>query len=331
MKKIYALIVTTVFLMSSFLAINMYTSTSFPGYGGSITCNNCHNQPAFAKTVGTSFTLGNWSQSKAVFDANGLWATDEVPTIQASNRSSGIEFVKTEFLTNSTTFMMMMEIDDNTPTNQLNTSATSDKFAVIFNIDSVNFTVGDFLTNYVADGNIVGQMGLNDGTADLWWIDTSTTGYNTTGTALDYYITTNYLTDGANSQDVHYALWYGVLANHGHGPVWGYRLYFVRSLTTADTAHDVQFSTGMTDHYAIAHWNDSTSDTHFSSFDQMLVVGNNVGVVTQGTTTINNNFTQTITESASVTSSLSAFTVVFVLAGLAIAIPIITYFRPKMK
>ena len=331
MKKMYALIITAVFVMSSFVAINMYNSASFPGYGSSETCNNCHNQPAFAKSVDTNFALGDWANSQAVFDNNGLWSTDEVPTIPANNRSADIEFVRTQFLTNSTDFMVMMEIEDTTPTNTLNASAVSDKFAIIFNIDSVNFTVGDFLNTYTADGNIDGQMGLKDGTADLWWIDTHTTGYNVTGTALDYYITSNYLTDGASSQDVQFALWYGLLAVHGPNKVYGYRLWFVRSLTTSDTAHDVQFKDGNTVRYAIAHWNDATGDSHYSSFDQMLVVGNDIGVVTQGTTTVNNNFTQTITESASVTSSLTAFSIVFVLAGLAMAIPIVSYFRPRNK
>lgn len=327
MKKLYAGLIFGIFMMSSFLAINLYTGTSFPGYGSNETCNNCHNQPAFAKSVDTNFVLGDWANSQKVFDDNALWSTDYVPVINVTNRGQGQEFVRTQFLTNSTDFMMMMEIDDNTPTGTANTSATADKFAVIFNINSVNFTVGDFLTSYVSTGVINGQMGLKDGEADLWWIDTSVTGVNTTGTAMDYYITSNYVTDGAAHQDVKFALWYGILAVH-QAPVWGYRLWFVRSLTDNDP-NDVQFSAGNSVRYAIATWNDTTAEFHESSFDQMLIVGDQMA----GKMTVTTSVTATATETKTITgsSTASAFTAVFVLAGLAASVPLISYYRRRKR
>lgn len=341
MKKIYALIITTVFLMSSFLAINLYISSSFPGYGGNITCNNCHNQPAFVKNVDVSFAMNNFTGAAALISSHAIYATDEVPIIQTNNRSvANLEFVKMQFMKNSTDVIVMATIDDNTPTPLNTPSATSDKFGIIFNIDVKNFTVGDFLTNYNStfdhgtngDLNQVlsGQMGFPEGAghADLWYVDMGKTGLNTTGFAQDEYITTAILSDGASHQDVSYSIWYGVTANHG-SPVYGYRIIFVRPLDTSDP-NDASFAqNGVGINYAIASWNNSATYYHHSSFDQMVIVGDQIGVVTQGTITVNNNMTQTITESASVTSSLSAFTVVFVLAALAIAIPVVTYFRPR--
>lgn len=327
MKKLYAGLVIGIFMISSFLAMNMYTGTSFPGFGGSETCNNCHNQPIMAKNVDASFQLGDWAGSQAAFEDNGLWSVNEVPVIQTNNRSdANLEFIKTQFLTNSTHFMAMMEIDDTTPTGTATPSTSSDKFGVIFNIDSVNFTVGDFLNYYnSSDTNLNtvldGQMGLNDGHADLWWIDTHDTGTNTTGKALDYYITSNFLKD-ATSQDVSFALWYGLLATHGSTKVYGYRLWFVRSLTTSDS-NDVQFHNGDAVRYAIATWDNSNNEYHHSSFDQMLVVGDEIG----GMQTVT--VTETQSGSSTTSGTASAFTTVFVLVGLALAIPVLSKYRRK--
>lgn len=331
MKKIYGIIVISVFLLSSFLAMNMYTGTSFPGFGGSETCNNCHNQPAFVKNVDVSFAMNNFTAGKEAIESNAIFAADEVPVIQTNNRSdANLEFIKMYFMKNTTHVMVMAEITDSTPSNS--TSSTSDKFGIIFNIDVVNFTVGDFLNNYNSsetDLNLVldGQMGFNNGHADLWYVDTKTTGFNTSGLAEDSYITSAVVTDGPSNQDVHYSLWYGITAVHGSTVVHGYRIIFVRSLSTNDD-NDVQFtSEGTGINYAIASWDNSQKEFHHSSFDQMVIVGDHIGAITQGT--VVSNVTLTVTESASITSSLSAFSVVFVLAGLAIAIPVITYFRPK--
>jgi hypothetical protein len=315
MKKLYAGLIFGIFMMSSFLAINLYTGTSFPGFGGSETCNNCHNQPILAKSVESSFQLGDWQNSKTLFEDNGLWSTNEVPTIPSNNRSAEIVFTRTQFLTNSSDFMMMMEIEDSTPTNTSTPSAISDKFAVIFNIDSVNFTVGDFLNTYTAAGNIDGQMGLKEGSADLWWIDTHDTGVNTTGTAMDYYITSNYVTDGADSQDVQFGLWWGLLATHGSRQVWGYRLYFVRSLTTSDTTHDVQFADGNAVRYAIATWDNAANEAHHSSFDQMLIVGDKLPGQAGSTGG----------------GSAPSFTAIFVLAGLVVSVPVISHYKRRKE
>ena len=328
-----------IFALASFLAMNLYTSTSYPGYGQEA-CNNCHNQPILAKNVDVSFALGDWAASEAAFANNGLYATDEVPIIQTNNATSeqNIEFVRTQFMKNSTDFMAMFEIPDATHTNA--TSATSDKFAVLFNIDEANFTIGDFFSYYnrsdsSLDTRLSGQMGFkNDGEADMWYVDTATTGFNTTGKAQDEYISTNYNSDGASHQDVYYALWYGVLAVHG-SVEWGYRIWFVRSLTTNDP-NDVQFNQdGNGIYYAIAAWDHSEYEYHHSSFDQMLIVGDHINVsvsTTLATTTATKTETKQNTVTVTNTSTsgtTSSFTAVFVLAALAVSIPLISRMRHK--
>ena len=324
MNKLRVTMLFGIFVMGSFLAMNLYTGTSFPGYGGNEACNNCHNEPIFAKNVDVSFGLGDWAASEQAFTDNGQWSTNEVPVIQTNNRSdANLEFIRSQFLENSTHFMAMFEVDDTTPTTGTS-SATSDKFAVIFNIDEANFTVGDFLNNYNSsstnlDQILDGQMGFKgDGHADLWWVDMAQQKLNTTGKAMDYYISSNYVSDGSSHQDVYYAVWYGLLAVHGSRQVWGYRIWFVRSLTT-DDANDVQFTTqGAGIQYAIASWQDSAAEYHHSSFDQMLVLGNEIGIVS------------TVTSSKT-SGTASAFTAAFVLAGLVIAIPVVSKLRKKSE
>jgi hypothetical protein len=326
MNKLRVGILFGIFALVSFTAMNLYTATSFPGFGGNETCNNCHNQPIFAKNVDVSFQLGDWAGSTAAFN-DGKWATNEVPVIQTNNRSdANLEFIKTVFLTNSTHFMAMFEVDDTTPSYA--SSATSDKFGVIFNIDEANFTVGDFLNTYNSsatnlDKVLDGQMGFKgDGHADLWWIDMADTKVNTTGKAMDYYISTNYLSDGSTKQDVSYAVWYGLLAVHGPTKVYGYRIWFVRSLTTNDS-NDAQFKVGTGVHYAIASWDNSAAEYHHSSFDQMVVIGNELGGVSISTVTV--------TGETKTSGTASAFTAAFVLAGLAVAIPVISKMRRRKE
>ena len=334
MKKLYAGLVIGIFLISTFLAINLYNSTSFPGYGTNAPCNECHNQPAFIKNVDVSFNMNNHTQSANAFSNNQQWATDEVPTIPTNNRSdSNIEFVTMTFLKNSTDIMVRAQVSDSNY--NASSSTTSDKFGIIFNIDVANFTVGDFLTNYNAtatnlDNVLTGQMAFPNGHADFWYVDMSKIPVNTSSMAADDYIAGGINSDGTSHQDVHVTAWYGA---YGHGNSMEYDYYFVRALNTNDP-NDVQFTNdGVGVHYAIAHWEASSATYHISSFDQMVIVGDSVGAVinTVGTTTVNNNFTTTYSEPASIGSTVTTFTVVIVLALIAVALPIIAYFYKPRK
>ena len=338
MKKLYSGIIVGIFLLSTFLALNIYNSTSYPGFGNNEACNNCHNQPAFIKNTTLSFAMNNFTQAQKVF-SNGQFATDEVPVIQTNNRSSSnIEFIQMTFLKNSSDIMVMAQVPDSTPTPLGTNSAVSDKFGIIFNIDVENFTVGDFLTSYNStqtnlDLVLKGQMAFTNGHADLWYADVGKIGLNATGLAQNDFISTGVASDGGAYQNLHVSVWYG---NLGHGSV-GYRYYFVRALADADT-NDAQFLTdGVGINYAIASWDNSSTFYHHSSFDQMVIVGQQVGgpIVSKTGIFITNNVTMpaiTVTEAASISSSVEAFTVVIILAVVAIAVPIVVYFiRPKTK
>ena len=335
MKKLYIGIAFGIFFLASFLALNLVTSTSFPGYGTNKECNYCHNQPALVKDVSganSTFAFGDIVQAQKVFSEDNLqWARDEVPTIQTNNRSAEIAFVSMAFLRNSTSLMVQAQIED--PTVNNTNQATSDKIGIIFNIDAKNFSVGQFLTSYVTgqplDTTLHGIMGFSQGGhADLWMVDTSIVKANTTGMASDMYISTGILTDA--KQNVSVWVWYG---NIGHGHM-GYQYYFVRPLNTGDV-NDAQFDVAGTPiYYAVAHWDASWTVYHDSSFDQMVVVGNSVDGITARTTTETKTSVQTQTETKTITTSntsgtTSSFTAVFVLAALAVSIPLISHMRKR--
>lgn len=294
MRKRIISIITVTFVLTAFLGLNLQHSVSFPGYGGNANCNTCHNQPVFAKNHQFSFRLGDWN-AYTLFNQYGNDSTVNIPVVQANNRSN-LEYIRMIFLKNSTHIMTMAEIPDNTQLNA--SSATSDKFGILFNIDVVNFTVGDFLTNYVTAGNIVGQMGFANGHADLWYVDTAITGFNTSGLAQDMYISSAIISDGVGNQNVQFAIYYGHLSQYS----LGYRIYFVRLLDTGGN-NDVQFNQdGMTVSYAIAVWDNSAKEYHFTSTDQMLVVGNQVGA---GTITYNYTSVSTVVNTGTVTKSVT--------------------------
>jgi hypothetical protein len=345
MKKLYVGIVFGIFALASFVALNMYTSTSFPGFGGNEACNNCHNQPALVKQVDMSFGMSDFATANSLFSQYGQFAADEVPIIPTNNRSdANLEFSFVTFLKNTTHVMIRAQVPDSTVTAKSSGSSTSDKFGFIFNIDVVNFTVGDFITYYNStetnlDDVLSGQMMFTNGHADFWYVDVNTLGYNATGMAVDKSISSGILTDAA--QDVHVGIWYGDL---GHGSV-GYRYYFVRALNTGDS-NDAQFNVdGTAIHYAIAAWNDESAVYHLSSFDQMVIVGNEFNVIHAVTDTVTNTATTTETEtetatetatttvsgSASASGTTSSFTAVFVLAGLFVSIPIIAKMRNRKE
>ena len=339
MNKIHIGILFGIFALASFVALNLYTSTSEPGFGQNEACNNCHNQPALVKDVSASFAMNNYTQAAAAF-TNTTWSSDEIPTIQTNNRTN-IQFDFVAFQKNSTSLMVMAQVADNTPTTKGQGSATSDKFGVLFNIDVANFTVGQFLVNnngkYVTGqplGTTLtgGDMSFPQGHADFWYIDLNNLGYNATGMAQDEAISTGILSDGAAHQDVHVAVWY-ITVYHGPTAVHEYVYFFVRNLNTNDP-NDAQFNVaGTAIHYAIAGWNDTSTFYHLSSFDQMIIVGNKFNVINNVTATATATVTETktVSGSSSVTSTASAFTMLFVLAGLFVSIPLISKYRNRKQ
>ena len=74
---------------------------------------------------------------------------------------------------------------------------------------------------------------------------------------------------------------------------------------------------------------------HHSSFDQMVIVGSleyNIVSTTTSSVVSTVTFSTTYTEAASISSSIMAFSVVILLALIAVAVPVITYFvRPRTK
>ena len=80
MKKI--LIVFSIFVLSSMLLTSgFYNSNSLPGFGGSESCNYCHNQPTFVKEVPISFAMNDFIGANNLFTQYAQHSTDEVPTV----------------------------------------------------------------------------------------------------------------------------------------------------------------------------------------------------------------------------------------------------------
>jgi hypothetical protein len=311
MKKIYtAGIISAIFIMSAFLAFNMYSSTSFPGFSSSSPCNVCHNDPTHVNDVTGEIKISISEDS--MWSTNGQFATNYVPIISVYNRSEGIdgvEFVKIRFLKNSTHIVVQARISDATVD-------ANDKFAIIWNINVENFTIGEFLTSY-SEGATSGNMAFSNGHADMWFWKESVVNANATGKALDYYIdTSHYNNDGTGKQDVTVTPYY----------VGGrYYIYFVRALTTTDV-NDVQFEDGMAIPYALGHWDNSNYIVdHFSSFDKMVIVGDVIGVTQYIPTTI---FEPT-TVQGEPSGTTSSFTLITLVAGLIIAIPVMSFVRKR--
>ena len=341
MNKMHIGILFGIFALASFVALNLYTSTSYIGYGTNAPCNECHNQPALVQDVNGNFAMSNFTQAEKVFNNGEIaYGTDEVPTVQTNNRSV-TQFDTITFLRNSTDVMVRAQVADKTYTVKGSGSSTSDKFGIIFNIDVVNFTVGDFLTSYNStetnlNNVLVGQMAFTSGHADFWYVDVNTIGTNATGMAQNGYIAggVNFET-AAQYQTIYVSVWYG---NLGHGSI-GYRYYFVRALNTGDS-NDAQFNVdGTAIHYAIASWNASQTDFHLSSFDKMIIVGNSFNVIKTVTSTATTTQTETTTQVSTTTvtgqgsssNTSPSYTLIFVLAGLLISIPFISRMRNRKE
>ena len=87
-------IILGIILLVSFIALNI-NSSSLPGYGGSETCNYCHNQPIYARTTDLSFVLGNWSAAYSLFYQNAIYSSNYIPIVQTNNRSEPIQYIRT--------------------------------------------------------------------------------------------------------------------------------------------------------------------------------------------------------------------------------------------
>jgi hypothetical protein len=325
MKKLYqAGIMSAIFLLSGFIAMNMYSSTSFPGFHSDAPCNLCHNDPVYALDV--EGEINTHVMDDAIWSEHAQWSTNYVPLINTNNRTEDEEFTNwkwftMQFLKNSTHIVFKARIPDTTMTN-------TDKFAIIWNIDVSNFTVGEFLAHY-SDGATTGQMKFTNGHADMWWWSQSTVPANTTAKMGDYYIdTSHYNNDGTGNQDVYLYPYYGGIG--GYGNPKGYIIYFVRALTTSDT-NDVQFEDGDGIQYALAHWDDSGYINHYSSFDKMMIVGDTIGVVNVVTmpVTVEKTVEKTVEVSGEPSGTTSSFTVITLVAGLLFAIPVMTFLRKR--
>lgn len=316
MKKLHVGLIIAIFALSSFMAINLYASQSLPGFSSGADCNLCHNSPQFVKKVDASISVGKFDAYKT-FDTHRQYSRNYLPVIKTDNRSYefnvngsfdqevlNVEFLQLTTIKNTTHIMVMARWSDST-IGSTTTKATSDKLGIIWNIDSGNFSVGNFLSDTTTSYPGVvenGEMALENGKADFWYVDTSVNGINKTSKAADKSISTSIATDA--SQDVDAGVWrFG----------GRYYVYLVRALTNSDT-NDVQFTDGKVIKIATALWDNDVNTAHFSSFDNMAIVAEykvdlNIGGAASGTT--------------------SSFTVMFVLAGLLIAVPVISKYKGK--
>ncbi|OLS26824.1 MAG: hypothetical protein HeimC3_07160 [Candidatus Heimdallarchaeota archaeon LC_3] len=310
------------------LGLNMYSSTSLPGFSGGKGCYACHNNPVYVYDYGTN-NLPTWNATAewpdtSAFGANGNFATNYVPVIPATDGSdihTQLGFVKLIFASNDSHISLLVRIDFDPFIN------TSDKFAIVFNIDSTNFSIGQFKD---------GGMKMQNGNADMWlWKGTDVVP-NGTGMADDRYVDTTADSDDDISSDVHVAVSYGGV---GYGGTMGYYLQFTRARVTTDTAQDVQFGDGAHIPYGIAYWNGTSSINHHSSFDRSLVMGPSIEqiVTLNPYVTVTQTQEHTVTETQTIldedtvtitTGNASAFTAILVIATI-IAIPVIFKMRRK--
>ena len=316
------------------LGLNMYSSTSLPGFGGDAGCYTCHNDPVYVSDIGTN-NLPQWNATTGWPNTNGFnavqeFSTNYVPLVYVPDPvlpafdepNPNLEFVKLQFAMNDShiSILVRLAFDD--------TIDTTDKFAIVFNIDSTNFSIGQFMDN--------GLMKLDNGHADIWIWDGNVVAPNGTGMATDQNIDTTYHQADTNASDVHVAVSHGVV---GFGGTMGYYVQFTRARITQDTLQDVQFGDGAFIAYGIAWWNATTGMSHHSSFDKALVVGPTIEQTVQNNPymTVTQQHTVTETETETIidedtitltTGSASAFTAVMAIATI-IAIPVI--FRLKRK
>jgi hypothetical protein len=306
----------------------MYSSTSLPGFSGGAGCYHCHNDPVYV--YNDSGNLPAWNATKqwpetSWFSARQDFSINYVPVVSVTEASleENLGFVKIIFATNASHFTTLIRVDFDPFIN------ASDGFALVFNIDSTNFSMGMFMDNSL--------MKTQNGNADLWVWKNSDVGANGTGLADDQNIDTTYHQSDA-SQDVTVAASYGVV---GFGGGKGYYLQFTRARDTGD-ANDVVFGDNAVIAFGIAYWNGTSGNAHQSSFDKLLVIGDQSAfdkpvtvnpyvtvTETQAKETVTT--TETILDEDTVTittGTASAFTAILVVVTV-IAIPVIFRLRRK--
>jgi hypothetical protein len=342
--KVIIPVLGAVFLMG-LLALNMYGSTSLPGFGpsGGYVCQHCHNDVALAGEVVGDLSWVYPANGTPLSTSNADYGVNYVPIVNVDNttqfgenatetdwgENGDIHFTKVVFDYNATHFRFQVRIDFDA-TNDVGT--LSDRFAVIWNIDASPFSIGQFWSGL--------SMNFDSGSADMWFWDANDVN-NGTGMADDMIFAPGYGTE--TQQDVQVgADWHDI----GRNGELGYYLTFMRARETGDP-QDVQFTDGAFIQYAIAYWNGSDGSVvdrwtqHFSSFDKALIVGQQLAIdtetvldpttVTEPTTvptTVQNTVTTTKTETAQPSQTTSAFTAILVIATV-IAIPVLFRLRRK--
>ena len=162
------------------LGLNMYSSSSLPGFSGGAGCYMCHNDPVYVKDIGTT-NLPQWNATTGWPNTGGFssaFATNYVPLVYVPDpvlpaegeANPNLAFVKIQFEMNDSHISILVRVEDES-------IDVSDKFAIVFNIDSTNFSIGNFQDN--------GLMKLDTGHADMWIWDGNVVAPNSTGLAKD--------------------------------------------------------------------------------------------------------------------------------------------------
>jgi hypothetical protein len=336
--KLTIAVVGAVFLMGV-LALNMYSSTSLPGFHGFGGCYLCHNDPVYVheysgELPGLNATDGlpdyQWgTHDNQAYSTNYIPMVPITPPFSTGNsewvyNSTGhyveIEamphFAAHHFGYNATHFRLYVEMSFDA-TVDVGVGA-DDKYAIMFNIDKVNFTVGEFMDTSQ-------KMKFNTGKADMWLWEASVVGANASGMASDMFQTNTY-DDTGDSQDVSVETTHGGI---GHNAAVGWGLLFTRVRENSDV-NDVQFKDGAFIPYVVAYWNGTSGKAHYSSFDKALVIGDSgeYPTVTETPAPVTTTVVTTTTVSGAASATTSAFSAILVIATV-IAIPVMFKYRRK--
>jgi hypothetical protein len=324
-------IISGLFVIALFVGVNMMTSTSYPGIsGGDNPCWECHNTPVYARTFAFNADLGSWPSGSAAWPS-GEYMTQYVFTMSTDDpHNEPIDHVNVQFVTNDTHIMIKVRVTDVSATWGAS-SVSSDKVAILWNIDAYGETADEqfAMQQFTEEG----AMKTQNGTLDMWYVDTGDFTVNSTGMANDMYIGTSGKSADSEASDVSVGIHYGVL----RPGVSGYFYMFARELNTTN-ANDIQFEFGQRYQFGLAHWNNSAGVNHWSSYDQNIVIGNSETIdpdhyqvdtlkYTETETEINtvtDSVTDTVTETTTAAATgADGFTIVFVMVGLLVAIPIV--------
>jgi hypothetical protein len=317
-------IISGLFVIALFVGVNMMTSTSYPGIAnGNVDCWNCHQGPIFAGETSFSADIGAWPSGTNTWPG-GRYDQNYFFMMNVEDAHAyGIIHAGVQFLMNDTHMQVKVSYSDDTA--QFGNSSYPDMFAILFNIDAYGTNVGEefSLFDFYEMGT---HMATLNGSLDLWWASTATFAENATGKAMDYKIGGDggggLAFDGNADQDVMVGIHYGEL----RPGVMGYNWEFSRPLTTT-SSKDVQFHAGDEIQVAVAQWNDTNDgEAHFSSYTYRMVIGELAPEYVTETATVDHTVTNEVTttvSSAATGGSVPSFTIVFVMVGLLIAVPLI--------